>query len=171
MDSGLNICRIWYSRQSPMEYREKMNDTDKVIAYGLEPILDHISSGRSVKELAAEIGVNPGRVIGWLLNDVTRAEAYARAREASAHLFALEIHAVASDLGVDPEDRRIAIDALKWCASRLAPKVFGDKSETTLTVRKELNDAELAAAIGQALGIPTTALADPAALPAPEGKH
>jgi hypothetical protein len=63
-----------------------------------------------------------------LSTDTAFAEKYARAREAQAHREADEIRAIA-DMAT-PEGVQVArlqIDARKWRASKLAPKVYGDK--------------------------------------------
>jgi hypothetical protein len=57
---------------------------------------------------------------------------YARAREIQGHVHASlavesAIHAEDAGLG------RLAYDALKWHASKLVPRVYGDKSEVVMT--------------------------------------
>lgn len=67
-----------------------------------------------------------------LSSDPDFAEKYARARVAQGHREADEIRQIA-DLAT-PEDVQVArlrIDARKWRASKLAPKVYGDKIEHT----------------------------------------
>jgi hypothetical protein len=41
------------------------------------------------------------------------------------------VHEVLKPDGLDPQRARAAIDALKWQAGKLAPKVYGDKTEVT----------------------------------------
>jgi len=63
-----------------------------------------------------------------ITEDEDFAKKYARAREVQAHRETEEIRAIA-DLAT-PEDvhvARLRIDARKWRASKLAPKVYGDK--------------------------------------------
>lgn len=63
-----------------------------------------------------------------LSSDAEFADRYARAREAQAHREADEIKAIADE--ATPENAQVArlqIDARKWRASKLAPKVYGDK--------------------------------------------
>ena len=62
--------------------------------------------------------------------DAAFCEKYARAREAQAHREAEEIKEIA-DLAT-PENvhvARLRMDARKWRAGKLAPKVYGDKIE------------------------------------------
>lgn len=65
-----------------------------------------------------------------LTDDVEFWQRYARAREAQAHREAEEIRLIA-DMAT-PEDvnvARLRIDARKWRAAKMAPKVYGDKAE------------------------------------------
>jgi hypothetical protein len=60
------------------------------------------------------------------------AQKYARAREAQGHREAEEIKAIAD--AATPEDVQVArlrVDARKWRAGKLAPKVYGDKLEVS----------------------------------------
>jgi hypothetical protein len=63
-----------------------------------------------------------------LSEDAEFAQEYARAREAQAHHEADEIKGLAD--AATPENvhvARLQIDARKWRASKMAPKVYGDK--------------------------------------------
>lgn len=62
--------------------------------------------------------------------DTAFCEKYARAREAQAHREAEEIRQIADT--ATPENvhvARLRMDARKWRAGKLAPKVYGDKLE------------------------------------------
>lgn len=62
--------------------------------------------------------------------DTEFCEKYARARESQAHREAEEIREIAD--AATPEDvhvARLRMDARKWRAGKLAPKVYGDKIE------------------------------------------
>ena len=75
---------------------------------------------------------------------------YMRAREAQAHRETDEIRRIADD--ATPEGvhvARLQIDARKWRAAKLAPKVYGDKLE--LAVTKPKTEEELDAAIAAKL--------------------
>lgn len=99
-----------------------------------DEILTRIMHGESVMEIC---GVDrddflPSETTFYkrLSSDAAFAEKYARAREAQAHREADEIRAIA-DMAT-PEDVQVArlrIDARKWRASKMAPKVYGDKTE------------------------------------------
>ena len=68
-------------------------------------------------------------VYQWLERHEDFAQMYARAREKQGHTIAdrashMALRGIGSD---DPAARRVQLDAIKWAASKLAPKVYGDK--------------------------------------------
>jgi hypothetical protein len=54
---------------------------------------------------------------------------YARAKDDSADTIADQILDISDDDALDPNDKRVRIDARKWIASKLKPKKYGDKLE------------------------------------------
>lgn len=65
----------------------------------------------------------------WLKTRPEFQAQYARAREEQAHALADEVLDIARECG--PEDAasaRVAVDALKWRAGKLLPKVYGDRT-------------------------------------------
>jgi hypothetical protein len=68
-----------------------------------------------------------GSVWRWLRARPEFAAQYAQAREAQAHVVAQQ--AVDEALTAsDPQLGRLAFDARKWFAGKIAPKVYGDKT-------------------------------------------
>ena len=65
----------------------------------------------------------------WLAKHQEFAEMYARAQEDRADYFADEIVEIADQEGIDPNDKRVRIDARKWTAAKLRPRRYGDKLE------------------------------------------
>ena len=63
----------------------------------------------------------------WLRDDEAFRGHYARAREDQAH----SVAEVAVDDAVASRDPRLAFDARRWYAGKLAPKVYGDKLQHT----------------------------------------
>ena len=113
----------------------------------LETVLDLICDARSLRTIAANrelfpMGIWPSHLLRWLTDDPARLQQYARAREAAADLMAEEIITIANDVTADPQCRRVRIDALKWYAGKLRPKVYGDRIQqdvtATLTLEEEL---------------------------------
>ena len=91
-------------------------------------ICAQVSGGLTIKEICL-LDDMPGRtaVYKWLGEHEDFANMYARAREERAELVADEIIAIADDGGLDPNDKRVRIDARKWWAAKVNPKKFGDK--------------------------------------------
>lgn len=117
-----------------------------------EEIFNRMISGEGIVQICA-----PGRddflpsertFYKRLTEDDAFAQRYARAREAQAHRETEEIRQIADT--ATPEDvnvARLRIDARKWRAGKLAPKVYGDKVDLSgnvgfsVTIARE--DADL----------------------------
>lgn len=114
----------------------------------VDAICEHIAQGKSLVRWSAVEG-NAGytTVMRWLRDSEEFRNKYACAREAQADFLAEEIVQIADD-GLndtyETEDgpktnqdviarSRLRVDARKWYASKLAPKKYGDKVETTHT--------------------------------------
>lgn len=97
---------------------------------------ERIASGASLEALAKEFGTSATAIRAWIGSDEKRVEEYARARSNRAHKFADEINELADKSvsgAVDPQAARVAIDAKKWLACKMLPRVYGDKLETAIT--------------------------------------
>ncbi len=74
-------------------------------------------------------------VLGWRVGDMGDgefSERYARARQDGADALADKIRELAERVEtgkLDPNAGRVAIDALKWIASKLKPRAYGDRLE------------------------------------------
>lgn len=113
-----------------------------------DDICEHIAGGKSLVSWCAEDGrPNYTTVMRWIQQQPEFRNKYAGAREAQADYLAEEIVQISDD-GLndtyETEDgprtnqdviarSRLRVDARKWYASKLAPKKYGDKVETTLT--------------------------------------
>ena len=88
-----------------------------------------IASGRSVKDICDNEDWSPAQssVYKWLLRHDDFAEKYARAREAQQEADVNQMREIA--MQATPENVAVAklqIDTIKWTASRLARKKYGD---------------------------------------------
>ena len=108
----------------------------KRIAYSeeaMQEILCRISAGESLKAICKERHLPSREVVyGWLDKQSALYDRYARAREIQADSHFDAITDAAKDVlkgELDPNQARVAIDAMKWTASRLKPREYGDKSE------------------------------------------
>jgi len=92
-----------------------------------DPICERLSEGESLRWICREADVpNKATVFRWLANNKEFRDQYARAREVQADVLADEILDIADD-SPDPAKARVQIDARKWLAGKLRPKVYGDK--------------------------------------------
>jgi transposase-like protein len=93
--------------------------------------LDHICGAN--EELP-----NPSTFYRWMEDDEKLRERYARARERQQHfcidnatVLATQLVAKTPTHTIDPAAFRAYWDAMKWRASKLAPKTYGDKQDIT----------------------------------------
>lgn len=112
-----------------------------------DAICERIADGESLRTICGDEGMpNKATVFRWLAaNDAFR-DQYARAREAQADTLFDDILEIADDARNDWMERngdddsgwqvngehiqrsRLRMDARKWMAGKLRPKVYGDKS-------------------------------------------
>lgn len=119
-------------------------------------ICERIAGGESLRTICRDADM-PGKanVLAWLAKDTHPGfrEAYIAARNAQADSLFDEI----VDIAATATDRdsaaaaRVQIDARKWVAGKLRPKVYGDKLDVEHSgsidlVTKEQRDAAVAAA-------------------------
>ena len=109
-----------------------------------------IAGGASLRTICLDEDL-PDRctVNRWLNsdNDGEICGQYARAREQQADHYVDEIIEIADDESIEPNSRRIKIDARKWIASRFKPKLYGDKlaiggADDLPAIRQVINEDE-----------------------------
>jgi transposase-like protein len=96
-------------------------------------ICEMIATGKSLVSVCTEMGVGYTTVMQWLKAHPDFAKEYAQAREDQADYHAEEIIDIADDASITPDARRIRIDARKWKAGKMKPKVYGDKLQQELS--------------------------------------
>lgn len=100
----------------------------------VEKITERIADGESLRSICRDPEM-PAKssVFKWLSQNKDFADQYARAREEQAETLALEIVEIADgdkqsdDTAVMAARDRLRVDARKWVASKLKPKVYGDR--------------------------------------------
>lgn len=105
----------------------------------IERILTMHASGLTLKAACELEGLHRVTVWEWLQRNAP--ERYARARESSAHAMVDAINDKINDCN-DTEQAsllRVKLDVVKWTASKVDPKNFGDKQ----TVAVERNDERI----------------------------
>ena len=97
-----------------------------------------VAQGKSIKTIGKMEGMPEDRSIWtWLNEDEEFLRHYTRAIQARAIIHAERIDELAemATKGEIPADvARVAIDAKKWTASRLLPKLYGDRTQVEATV-------------------------------------
>lgn len=95
-------------------------------------ICEQMSDGLSLRTICQQAGM-PARVNIWRwrrTNDEFR-DQFDAARREGAHALADDMQQIADDPNDDPNSRRIRVDTRKWIASKMLPKVYGDKVAVT----------------------------------------
>ena len=97
-----------------------------------EEICNRLAEGESVYEISRNEWMPHIRTVyRWLADNEEFRHQYTHAREMQGYThagMAIEAAKNAKDAGLG----RLAYDALKWHASKLAPKVYGDKTEVAV---------------------------------------
>ena len=110
-----------------------------------QAILERLKEGLSLRKAAEANGVAAATVLGWVDADAAYSEQYARARALGYQLLADEILEISDDATGDVIDTehgpkvdaervarsKLRVDSRKWMLSKMLPKVYGDKIETT----------------------------------------
>lgn len=91
-------------------------------------ICERLAIGESLRSICRDDAMpSMASIFLWLGKYPEFSEQYARAREAQAESHADRIVEIADDDTIDPNHKRIMVDARKWVASKLKPKRYGDK--------------------------------------------
>jgi hypothetical protein len=104
----------------PSGYTEEMGQT----------ICNLLSEGLSLRKACKVVQSNISNVRRWLLANPAFRTQYARAREEQADYYADEIIDIADGEGL-PDQKRVRIEARKWIACKLHPRVYGEKLNVT----------------------------------------
>lgn len=123
-----------------------------------DEICAQIAEGQSLRKILTSKKMPAmSTVMRWLREDDKSdfQEQYAHAREAGADALADDIQDIADKVlkkTYDPHSARVAMDGKKWIASKLKPKVYGDKLDVTSgneKLNRGMTDAELDAILAR----------------------
>ncbi len=89
-----------------------------------------IAEGLSLRKACKSVQMSTVTVRNWLLQHPEFVKQYARAREEQADFYAEDIIEIADGEEM-PDQKRVRIDARKWVACKLHPRVYGDKLDVT----------------------------------------
>lgn len=108
-------------------------------------ICDELATGKSLRAVCRDKGIHEATARYWLRENGDHFTQYVRAREMQADALFDEILSLADDTAKTADDRRIAIDARKWAASKLHGK-YSDKltvnSNQTVTHKHDLGSLD-----------------------------
>ena len=140
-------------------------------------LCDAIVDGGHLNQYTKDHGLRYATVRSWIAADAERASMYARAREDRSDHLADEIVAISDEAEVvarhDGEEvrlsldaalvarNRLRVDARKWVAAKLKPRVYGEKLDLTQTVTiRDLPDDELKVRAAKLLALLSVAVGD-----------
>jgi hypothetical protein len=120
------------------EKKKKPNDPVRWSPEIEDEFCKRIMEGRSVNSIAGDDDMPNGNTFWrWMGEKETLRTKYAHAIEARALAQADEIADLTRRVvrgEVPPDVARVALDGLKWTASRLLPKVYGDRQSVDVSV-------------------------------------
>ena len=102
----------------------------------IDTILDRIASGEALRTICVQLGTTAQSFLRRVDANPALAEQYARARQACGDMMDSLVQSVADQCvtgEVEPNAARVAIDAYKWRAAHLRPKVYGDRVTQEVT--------------------------------------
>lgn len=105
----------------PTKYNEELADK----------ILGQLVSGKSLRRIMKDDDMpNIDSIFEWVRNHQKFSERYKEARQMQAEFFIDEIMEIADGTVEDVQRSRLMVDTRKWYASKIIPKIYGDKLTT-----------------------------------------
>jgi hypothetical protein len=92
-----------------------------------------IAEGATWRMCAARLKVSTATFSKWIAGDPDLEKQYAHALEAQGDDYAFKVIETAEDPVLDPNEKRVRIDAYKWAAGKRKPKVYGDRQQMELS--------------------------------------
>jgi len=115
-----------------------------------ERVITEIQTGRSLRQVCGDEGMPNFRTVQrWIVSDGSFAVKYARARTAQADTLFDRMEAVEEAVSagtMDSHAARVVLDSMRWRASKLAPKVYGDRLDVQVSDTRISISGALAAA-------------------------
>jgi hypothetical protein len=117
-----------------------------------DAVCNRLADGESLRRAAVAEGVTHTTVLDWVRENPQFADQYARAREVGYQLLADQIVEISDDASRDIIETehgpktdsevvarsRLRVDSRKWMLSKMLPKIYGDKIETTHQVGESI---------------------------------
>lgn len=127
--------------------------TPEAMRQAQDVICSQIALGKGLVAILSAEPMMPsqGTFYRWLEADHELRERYALAREQQADTLADQIDEIA-DTETDPQRARNRIDARKWKAGKLRPKVYGDRLQLDGDLNVTLTESQLESRLAHLLG-------------------
>lgn len=109
-------------------------------------VIDSLKNGISIMQLAKDMlnaGLDfptAGQIYDYCYSSSEIRETYMNARESFAHAVADDVVNIA-DMERDPQKARNRIQARQWAASKIMPKIYGDKLDLDVTNKVDIGAA------------------------------
>lgn len=100
-------------------------------------ICREIMLGGKVRDACSSQRISRDTLASWLTEDAELGEMYSRARAEQANHYADEALEIADSPATTTEEvqrNRLRVDTRKWLASKLAPRLYGDRVQQDVTV-------------------------------------
>ena len=110
-----------------------MADIGRPVEYSdeqIEAAIHAVSVGNTLKSACLASGISEGAARMRIIRDDRLSELYARARESYADVMTEKLNDIATEED-DPQRARLKCDNVKWYASKVLPKKYGDKIQHT----------------------------------------
>jgi len=112
--------------------------------------LEQIQTGRSLRSVCKDEGMpNQATIMRWIMAQPEFASKYTRARMNQADVLFDRMEEVEENVAngsMDSHAARVVLDSMRWRASKLAPKVYGDRLEVQVSDARISISGALAAA-------------------------
>lgn len=111
-----------------------------------DKVCERLAAGESLRKACANEGTTPWSILRWADANESFSQQYARARDIGYKLLAEDLLEIADegrndtytdDNGNERTDQdviarsRLRVDTRKWMLSKMLPKIYGEKLETT----------------------------------------
>jgi predicted transcriptional regulator len=107
---------------------KKNQDTEMPRSAVFEAVFDGMANGKTVADVARELGLRPGTVRKWLGEDDAAYTRYQRMRPLLGAAFAEEAVLVARNTtNAASAADRLLVETLKWAAAKSAPADYGER--------------------------------------------
>lgn len=121
-------------------------DRDEIMA----EVYRRMAEGESLRSICRDENMPSRSTVNLWIIEEGHSDHYARAKEVRADLYFDQILEIADDTTMSADDRRIAIDARKWAAGKLASKysdkvrhIGGDEGDNPITHKHTMDPTQL----------------------------